>query len=1045
MNLNIGHKIGSMLEGALSQVAEMIFSKAGSSPSSFCQLEAPISATSYVTTFGGMMSLIEIQGIRSLPGEPETLGMFDEVRRLLHGAFSKGDHRIKFYFEYDPPAVGEDLRRMLHPSVVTARALGIEGAALTIVEDTRQVLANMTQRERCWMEVTTFPTSLDKQLLKQAIEDRLRTLVEMGMPVLSHAQDPGRALPELVRLHESLTENLSTSMARVGLGNAILTCSQIARVAREAIFRETTPENWEPAIPTVTPGAKSKFATKKGAPARLKPAYARHTVGVEGDFSHAWWPTLGEQIINRAIPTETPPLREMPGVDVIRIGKRYATSMCMDVGPQDPDDFLALFGNLCTDIPWRLCLEMRTGGLNLKGNERTFLNIMGWMGEVNRKLKATYDGLESMQNDKECIVGFRASIATWGDTPAEISRRHSEVMRGFEAWGLCSTTDNMGDEVEAYLSTVPGFSSGNPAVSFAAPLGGDDGIVARHMLPLSRPGSPFASGNLIFRTPDGRPYPYEVFSGLQNTWVNIWFGTPGMGKSQHLCRILLACTLAPGLQRLPKFVILDVGGTSQGALDLLSAELPANRKGEVASIQLRMTRDYTINPFDVVMLGCRAPDAGARDYLVNFLTTLTTQPSKPNEPVSNAGRIFGLVVDEVFKLFSDANTPRLYRRFVDEGIDQGLDVLGYQSVEGQTTWFEVTDYLFSQGKMALAYAAQRYARPLLEDLIPILMSPTVQANFGTVRLPETDQLLIDYIKMVLTSVIREFPILNGITQFTTGQARVISVDFQEVLGAKSAEGKWRTAMMYMLVYGFMTRDFSFRPGDDGQVMPEFLRVSPEIYHDWMLDFAHRNHAEYKGVVLDETHNTEGNVGLWSELERIAREGRKWNTFLGLSSQRLQDFSEALVDLTTTVFIMGSDSPNDIERARDLFKLSDVAAGRMELELKGPPKFLAIFKTKRGRYVQILESRIGAIMRWALTTDPKEKPIRQRLYELMPKNDARKLLSEVFPGQEDAKLEVSRRERQRTVGDSGDLVGVQIAEELYANWLKSKSVTLAPPK
>ncbi len=69
--------------------------------------------------------------------------------------------------------------------------------------------------------------------------------------------------------------------------------------------------------------------------------------------------------------------------------------------------------------------------------------------------------------------------------------------------------------------------------------------------------------------------------------------------------------------------------------------LPASQRHLVAYHRLRMTPEYSINPFDT-QLGCRFPTALERSFLVNFMTLLTT-PLGADKPYDGMPDLAGMV------------------------------------------------------------------------------------------------------------------------------------------------------------------------------------------------------------------------------------------------------------------------------------------------------------------------------------------------------------------------------------------------------------------
>ena len=68
------------------------------------------------------------------------------------------------------------------------------------------------------------------------------------------------------------------------------------------------------------------------------------------------------------------------------------------------------------------------------------------------------------------------------------------------------------------------------------------------MLPFSRPSSPWEYGAILFRSPDGKPWPYQPGSSEQTTWIDLIYARPGSGKSVLSNAINLALCLSGGIQ-----------------------------------------------------------------------------------------------------------------------------------------------------------------------------------------------------------------------------------------------------------------------------------------------------------------------------------------------------------------------------------------------------------------------------------------------------------------------------------------------------------------
>src|SRR6202011_6261460 len=107
-----------------------------------------------------------------------------------------------------------------------------------------------------------------------------------------------------------------------------------------------------------------------------------------------------------------------------------------------------------------------------------------------------------------------------------LRRRISALSQRIEGWGNAKATTVVGAPLEGMMSTAPGLalaSTANPALA----LLGD----ALLMLPWNRTASPWESGSVLFRRPDGGIWPYDPAGGRQRPpGGGILLPPPGPGQ-----------------------------------------------------------------------------------------------------------------------------------------------------------------------------------------------------------------------------------------------------------------------------------------------------------------------------------------------------------------------------------------------------------------------------------------------------------------------------------------------------------------------------------
>src|SRR6516162_8313328 len=151
-------------------------------------------------------------------------------------------------------------------------------------------------------------------------------------------------------------------------------------------------------------------------------------------------------------------------------------------------------------IPWRAAIVIEGCGpsaMQLKDIGASFLTMFPGNADLRRAFKFLR---EARQQENHISVRLRVSFATWApvEEAAKLRRRISTLAQRIEGWGNAKATTVVGDPLEGVMSTAPGLalaSTANPALA----LLGD----ALAMLPWNRTASPWESGSVLFRRPDG--------------------------------------------------------------------------------------------------------------------------------------------------------------------------------------------------------------------------------------------------------------------------------------------------------------------------------------------------------------------------------------------------------------------------------------------------------------------------------------------------------------------------------------------------------------
>lgn len=949
---------------------------------SYCDIETADSPTDLVDHDGGLVSVLRVKGVKALVGQEEFERMQLNLQTSLNTGMSRIGQTIQVYFSYNKDAVTEEITEILRPARETANRISL---ALTDLFDERATyLAKFCAHEECYLVLRTRPNSLTREQRKRAMKDKRNLIKTKKIPPFFQSQNVIAAFPDLRESHDSFVRSTVNDLNGLGIVSEVLDIHEAVHEMRVSVDPDFTDRDWRPALP----GDKITIRL----PRKLT-----------GEISDILWPPLGRQILPR----------DAENIDLrtCRIGDRIYSSVFIDLFPKEVQQFNSLFlRTLPTHVPWRISFLVESGGLNSLRLRSSISTILSWTSAENRLFNDAVNLLKYLNiSTDNAVVRLRVAASTWapaGDIRL-LRSRTAQLAKSIEGWGSCTVSEIAGDAFAGTVSSMLGvsaFSVANPSVApFSDVL---------YMLPLFRPSSPWDRGAILFRSPDGKPWPYQPGSSQQTTWIDLLFARPGSGKSVLSNAINLALCLSAGITRLPRISVIDIGPSSSGLISLLKEALPPNQRHYVAYHRLRMTPDFAINPFDT-QLGCRFPTPQERSFLVNFLTLLAT-PVGATKPYDGITDMAGMIVDELYKNLVDDANPNLYTPSVEELIDGILEEIGFVR-DTHTTWWEVTDALFVAGFIHEANLAQRHAMPVLADAASISRTPAIEDLYGKVTAP-TGEPLINAFSRMISSAVREYPIISQTTRFDIGDAKIVSLDLDEVAKTGGDAANRQTAVMYMLARYVLGRNF-FLTEDNVADMSEAYRH----YHEQRIS---EIREDPKRIVFDEFHRTSKVQAMRDQVVQDMREGRKWAVQIALISQSLDDFDEVMIEFATSIFIMDAGPEQAIQKTAQVFGLSNTAIRALRTRVHGPREggatFLAQFATKEGMNTQLLTNTLGPIELWALSTTAVDVNIRNQLYRKLGPREARRVLGNIFPSGSAAKLVENRladmRDRQAVIDE-----------------------------
>ena len=604
--------------------------------------------------------------------------------------------------------------------------------------------------------------------------------------------------------------------------------------------------------------------------------------------------------------------------------------------------------------------------------------------------------LAALGGDAHAIVRLRLGLLTWvgaEDGEQALAARLGRLQQVAEGWGEAVFTPLTGDPLESFSASVPGFCCGATAQPALVPIS-----EALRLFPVGRPAplsrlSTAAGGAHLFRSPDGKPLPLSADEGGDYGFELI-YGLPGQGKSVLMNALGLAFSLQGGQAQLPLSAVIDIGPSSSGLVTLVREALPAGRRHEAGWFPLRMTSEHAINPCDT-QLGCRSPLPAERAFLTNLLGLMVTPAGDAGVP-DGMRELLGPTLTGAFAMRSDKAAgaePHDYTEGRDEDVDAAIAEAGLRLPEAPL-WWDVVDMLFQAGDPESAARAQRYAVPLLTDLLASVREPAVQGLVGDARYGSGGETVTQAFIRILTALSGDWPVMFSPTAFDVGGTRLAAIDLAEVAPQGSAEADRQSAAFYLLARHALTRHWWI--GEDA------LAAIPEPYREWHASRLRDIRESPKAALLRRVPPHRGRTGRarpgrarrarGPEAQGAARTGLAGASTTSGARSPSSPTATGSWEAAARRRKPRRSPPRSLSRTRSRTRS---ATGSPDRAADGAPALL-IASGQGGRFEQLVVNTPGPVELWALTTSPADVALRRRLYALLPPAQARAALARAFP-------------------------------------------------
>lgn len=925
---------------------------------------------------GSTCTILRVHGVSEILSEQEAMSRFDIAMANIAPQFRRSGHAMTITYERSFNTE-EDLKRLLTPlrDAVSRKGMNLD----TTTDETEAILREEITSERILIAVWTYR---DVAVGSQYQEDKKSRREFYKLPLKRSVQDPHGPYESLKAAHFGLVNTIKGALYGEGLSVETLgylgdgadtrTREDLAEVRRSMLYHETPPD-WAP-----------------------KPAglvrYPQAKAVADNDISSLLTQTLDRQIMTSAA-TATTDLR------TVDFGGRAWAVMQLTEMPQNLVSFQALKRNIAgadrrrDKMPYRIAFHIE-GGAKIPPVRRFMTTIGGLFSDMNKRIKTSFDGVEELRRaDTATIVNFRIYATTWVE-PYEprsvLEERRSRLVRALNSWQSPVVVDSATDPIRLLVETAPGVTAvARTSRPFLAPAN-----EVSYTFPFHSDAPAEREGETIFLTADGKPFPFKAHSPMQNSWFSLIFAPPGSGKSVLMNSMNLDFAAYYASALLPFIGMIDIGESSQGFIETLRAGLPSDMRNQVTFLKMRneqTARDHFVNPFDVGLYR-RAPLKREQNTVENFLKGLVGF----NEE-AGLDALIETVVSELYVRYSDLSVsghPKHYEPDQDKTIDAALPGVGIQNHDN-LTWWAIVDGFGRTGRHDLAERAQRYAMPVLTDVIAQLSSAEMSKRYG--------EDLCRRVRTQIESANNAFPCFANPTSLDIGQARIVSIDLDPVIiRTPNTEADTRSNMLFFL----MARELFVKKVSGNMEELQMMQVPDDNERrGFIMAYWRQRYREIEQIrkrfCFDEFHVTGSSAIMSKQIDQDVRQGRKWGFEIILASQRLSDF-EKYVDLASNIFVLKSDSEQDRQNMQDVLGISEAAMEQVRYNVKGPlPGQGATFLLGRKIAGQdswlLARNRIGPARIWALTTTLEDRTVRKALYALTGDvSEALAILAKRFP-------------------------------------------------
>lgn len=999
---------------ALDSVVQLLASLAPIQTYEYCNLETSCGKDengehypALLTSEGGYISGIEISGVKTLMSADDHRFTLGKITEAINYALEK-NYQVDYGYTQDGLGADRYVDRFFAPKIKTAGVVGLD-----MVEDLREAAKTMrTEVHEEWQTLYfTSPPALfrkkgdEKTSLGIGEYEELVTEHKPGQPfygLLAQSDDARKA-------HLAQIETIFGKLEAAGLVVRLLSAYEIAGHIRKDITlgndRTFTPWLW---------GDQSRY--------RVTPEDKAN----QGKGLINWsGPVLGMQLHPEEV--------QEVGGGVLKVGQMFVAPLLVEMMPENGSWSVDFLASIPKSLPLRQRVYMtpkRSGYHDLSSQLASLVAFGKGFTKINDMIVDSFDYISQLNYNDVTTPSVGMIFTTWGRNEEEARENQQTLKSALDGWGGAKVVTDRGNPSESYISSIPGFSS-NPYCAMTI----DKTKEFVKLIPYARPAIAMPNGTTALKTKQGTLFPLSPISDALAAFIEIIIAGSGSGKSVYQNAINRDTNFSAGNERITRHTTIDIGISGQGTVQELRRALPANRVNEALYYRMTMSKEQSINPFDL-QLGQTHPSSVDSAFQQDFMALILT-PQGNDAPPQMMLEMTSELLDYAYSAANDPETAKEYFPGVEKTVDAALqDIEGNQgeiSWGRRKTWLKVRDALFEAGKIGEAIKAQRQVVPCLPNLPQLL----AKASNIKERYERGGRTIVEDFSTLVSAALKKYPILAGPTRVDFGEARYLVIDVAKVT---SSAGSTQTAIGYALAMHIGTRDFWIDYDD--------IDTFDARYKDYGHQLIKQVRTSDLGLTMEEYRRTQGQPAIRSMVNRYAAEGRKNRVRVQLVMQQPDHADPEIFSHATILTMMGVWQPGMIRQLEEKgIKLTDAEKHVLLNDLRGPTSegssFLTRYQSKKhGWCSQLLYLKKSPRELWSTVTGERDRLLKNAV-ELLVGDDATAMLSARYPKgtAEDAiEKEMQRRSELEDVPRTD--IYEDMAKNIVEGWALQNAASIA---